>query len=139
LGLDEFTKIIPSIKTTADKAGVNIITGDTKVVERGKGDKIYINTSGFEIVHEKADIKIRKIKENDAVIINSPIAPHGMAIMSEREGLQFESDIVSNTTNLNYIIFNLIEKFGNKIHFFRDATRGGLASVFYMKLLPKAI
>ena len=130
-GLDEFTKIIQSIKATADKAGVFIVTGDTKVVERGKGDKIYINTSGIGVVHDKADIKIKNIKENDAVITNGPIASHGMAIMSEREGLQFESDIVSDTTNLNYIVFDLIEKFGDKIHFLRDATRGGLASVLH--------
>lgn len=130
-GLDDFTKIIQSIKTAADKAGVFIVTGDTKVVERGKGDKIYINTSGVGVVHDKADIKIKNIKENDAVIINGPIASHGMAIMSEREGLQFESDIVSDTTNLNYIVFDLIEKFGDKIHFLRDATRGGLASVLH--------
>jgi hydrogenase expression/formation protein HypE len=129
--LDEFTKIIQSIKATADKAGVYIVTGDTKVVERGKGDKIYINTSGIGLVHDKADIKIKNIKENDAVIINGPIASHGMAIMSDREGLQFESDIVSDTTNLNYIVFDLIEKFGDKIHFLRDATRGGLASVLH--------
>lgn len=130
-GLEEFTKIIQSIKAAADKAGVYIVTGDTKVVERGKGDKIYINTSGIGVVHDKADIKIRNIKKNDAVIINGPIASHGMAIMSEREGLQFESDIVSDTTNLNYIVFDLIEKFGDKIHFLRDATRGGLASVLH--------
>lgn len=129
--LDEFTKIIQSIKATADKAGVYIVTGDTKVVERGKGDKIYINTSGIGVVHDKADIKIKNIKENDAVIINGPIASHGMAIMSEREGLQFESDIISDTTNLNYVVFDLIEKFGDKIHFLRDATRGGLASVLH--------
>jgi len=130
-GLEEFSKIIQSIKVAADKAGVFIVTGDTKVVERGKGDKIYINTSGIGVVHDKAEIKIKNIKENDAVIINGPIASHGMAIMSEREGLQFESDIVSDTTNLNHIVFDLIEKFGNKIHFLRDATRGGLASVLH--------
>lgn len=129
--LDEFTTIIQSIKAAADKAGVFIVTGDTKVVERGKGDKIYINTSGIGVVHPKASIQISNIKDNDAVLINGPIASHGMAIMSEREGLQFESDIVSDTTNLNYIVLELIEKFGDKIHFLRDATRGGLASVLH--------
>ncbi|KFF19060.1 hydrogenase expression/formation protein HypE [Flavobacterium hydatis] len=129
--LDEFTQIIKSIKSAADKAGVFIVTGDTKVVERGKGDKIYINTSGIGIIHEKADIKIRNILENDAILVNGAIASHGMAIMSEREGLQFESDILSDTTNLNEIVLELIEKHGNKIHFLRDATRGGLASVLH--------
>ncbi|OUL63506.1 hydrogenase expression/formation protein HypE [Flavobacterium sp. AJR] len=129
--LNEFTQIIKSIKSAADKAGVFIVTGDTKVVERGKGDKIYINTSGVGIVHEKANIKIGNILKNDAILINGPIASHGMAIMSEREGLQFDSDILSDTTNLNEITLELIEKYGAKIHFLRDATRGGLASVLH--------
>ncbi|CAA9199490.1 Carbamoyl dehydratase HypE [Flavobacterium bizetiae] len=107
------------------------MTGDTKVVERGKGDQIYINTSGIGIVHEKANIKIQNIQENDVIIINVPIASHGMAIMSGREGLEFESDILSDTINLNHIVLDLIEKFGDKIHFVRDATRGGLTSVLH--------
>lgn len=129
--LDEFTQIIKSVKSAADKSGVFIVTGDTKVVEKGKGDKIYINTSGIGIVHQNAAIKIQNIGKNDAVLINGPIASHGMAIMSEREGLEFESDILSDTTNLNEIVFDLIEKYGDKIHFLRDATRGGLASVLH--------
>lgn len=129
--LEEFTEIIKSIKQAADNAGVQIVTGDTKVVERGKGDKIYINTSGIGVVHEKANIKIRNIQQNDTVIINGPIASHGMAIMSEREGLEFDSDILSDTINLNHVVLDLIEQFGNKIHFLRDATRGGLASVLH--------
>ncbi|WP_343616745.1 hydrogenase expression/formation protein HypE [Flavobacterium sp.] len=128
-GLDEFTQIIKSIKEAADKANVQIVTGDTKVVEKGKGDHIYINTSGIGVMHEKANIKIENIKEGDAIIINGAIASHGMAIMSEREGLEFESDIVSDTVNLNHTIKDLMDCFGDKIHFLRDATRGGLASV----------
>lgn len=130
-GLEEFTEIIKSIKKAADKSNVQIVTGDTKVVEKGKGDRIYINTSGIGIVHEKANIKIQNIKRDDVIIINGPIASHGMAIMSEREGLEFESDILSDTANLNHIVLELIERFGNKIHFLRDATRGGLASVLH--------
>ncbi len=128
-GLDEFTQIIKSIKEAADKANVQIVTGDTKVVEKGKGDQIYINTSGIGVVHEKANIKIENIREGDAIIINGAIASHGMAIMSEREGLEFESDILSDTINLNHSIKDLMDRFGDKIHFLRDATRGGLASV----------
>jgi len=127
--LDEFTQIIKSIKEAADKANVQIVTGDTKVVEKEKGDHIYINTSGIGVVHEKANIKIENIKEGDAIIINGAIASHGMAIMSEREGLEFESDILSDTINLNHTIKDLMDRFGDKIHFLRDATRGGLASV----------
>ncbi|GAA3748337.1 hydrogenase expression/formation protein HypE [Flavobacterium ginsengisoli] len=130
-GLEEFIQIIKSVKKAADKANVKIVTGDTKVVERGKGDKIYINTSGIGVIHEKANIKAQNIKENDVIIINGAIASHGMAIMSEREGLEFDSDILSDTTNLNHTVVDLITQFGDKIHFLRDATRGGLASVLH--------
>lgn len=129
--LDEFTEIIKSIRVAADKAGVFIVTGDTKVVEKGKGDKIYINTSGVGLVHEKADIKISRIQNGDTIIINNPIASHGMAIMSEREGLQFESEILSDTNNLNFMVEQLMNQCGDDIHFLRDATRGGLASVLH--------
>ena len=131
LEMELFTEIVKSIKKAADKANVLIVTGDTKVVERGKGDKIYINTAGIGFVNEKADIKIRNINIGDTIILNNALATHGMAIMSEREGLQFECEIASDTTNLNYIVQKLIDRFGNKIHFLRDATRGGLASVLH--------
>lgn len=130
-GLDEFTIIIKSIRETADKAGVFIVTGDTKVVEKGKGDKIYINTSGVGVLHAKANISINRIQVGDVIIINNPIASHGMAIMSEREGLQFESEILSDTNNLNFIVEKLMDQCGADVHFLRDATRGGLASVLH--------
>jgi len=130
-GIEEFTEIIKSIRKTADKAGVFIVTGDTKVVEKGKGDKIYINTSGVGVLHENANIRIDRIQSGDSIIVNMPIASHGMAIMSEREGLQFESEILSDTTNLNKIVELLMDKCGADIHFLRDATRGGLASVLH--------
>ncbi len=129
--IDELTTIIESIKVTAQKCGVFIVTGDTKVVEKGKGDKIFINTTGFGEVHSDAAISTNNIKIGDKIILNNNIAQHGMAIMSQREGLQFESDIVSDTTNLNDITKALLDKFGSKIHFFRDPTRGGLGSVLH--------
>jgi hydrogenase expression/formation protein HypE len=129
LAISDFTKIVNSVKKAADKSGVLIITGDTKVVERGKGDKIFINTTGFGEVHPKANISADNIKVGDKIIVSGFIAQHGMAIMSQREGLKFESTIESDTTNLNYVVNDLLDKFGNKIHLFRDPTRGGLASV----------
>ena len=129
LAISDFTKIVNSVKMAADKSGVQIITGDTKVVERGKGDKIFINTTGFGEVHPKASISADNIKVGDKIIVSGFIAQHGMAIMSQREGLEFESTIESDTTNLNYVVNVLLDKFGNKIHLFRDPTRGGLASV----------
>ena len=129
LRIKEFIEIVNSIKTTADQCGVLIITGDTKVVERGKGDKIFVNTTGFGEVHPKANISAENIKVGDKIIVNGNIAQHGMAIMSQREGLEFESTIESDTTNLNFIASKLLDKFGEEIHLFRDATRGGIASV----------
>ena len=129
LKIDEFIKIVKSIKEAADSSGVQIITGDTKVVERGKGDKIFINTTGFGEVNPKANISTDNIKIGDKIIISGSIAQHGMAIMSEREGLEFESSIESDTSNLNYLVNDLIDEFGDKIHLFRDPTRGGVASV----------
>lgn len=129
LAISDFTKIVNSVKIAADKSGVLIITGDTKVVERGKGDKIFINTTGFGEVHPKASISADNIKVRDKIIVSGFIAQHGMAIMSQREGLEFESSIESDTTNVNFLVNDLLETFGSKIHLFRDPTRGGLASV----------
>ncbi|WP_242157399.1 hydrogenase expression/formation protein HypE [Aestuariivivens sediminis] len=129
LKLSEFISIVNTIKAAADQSGVQIITGDTKVVEKGKGDKIFINTTGFGEVHPKSNISTSRIKAGDKIVLSGSIATHGMAIMSERQGLEFESDIVSDTTNLNDIVNGLLDTFGDHIHFLRDPTRGGLSSV----------
>ena len=129
LPMSEFKTIVAAIKDAADQSGVQIITGDTKVVERGKGDKIFINTTGIGQVHKKANISTANIKPGDCIIVNGQIAQHGIAIMSEREGLEFESDIVSDSTNLNHLTIGLLDKFGDKIKLFRDPTRGGLGTI----------
>lgn len=129
LTLQEFWDILVAIKFAAAKAGVLIVTGDTKVVERGKGDKIFINTSGIGKIHDKAQIAMSRVKKGDKIIVSGNIATHGIAIMSVREGLQFETSIESDTCNLNIITNKLLDKFGNKIHLFRDPTRGGVATV----------
>jgi hydrogenase expression/formation protein HypE len=131
LKMEEFEKIVASVKKAADESGVLIITGDTKVVERGKGDKIFINTTGFGQVHPMANISVHNIKAGDKILVNGFIAQHGMAIMSEREGLEFESDLVSDTTNLNFLVKDLLDAFGEKIKLFRDPTRGGLGTVLH--------
>ncbi len=144
-----FWEILVSIKNAADKAGVQIVTGDTKVVEKGKGDQIYINTSGVGLINPKANIHHGNIQEGDVIIVSGNIATHGMAIMSLRQGLEFETNIVSDTANLNHTVQSLVDAFGTDIHFLRDPTRGGVASVlneiaeltrlgFYLdqKLLP---
>ena len=129
LQMEAFIEIVKSVKEAADTSGVQIVTGDTKVVERGKGDKIFINTTGIGELHQMANIAIDRIKPGDAIIANGNIAQHGMAIMSQREGLQFESDIVSDTTNVNHLTKALLDTYGDRIHLFRDPTRGGVASV----------
>jgi len=129
LTMDEFWKILLSIKEAADKAGVKIVTGDTKVVEKGKGDKIFINTSGIGIKHPEAAIHHNRIEAGDKIILSGDLATHGIAIMSVRKGLEFETTIESDTTNLNHTIMNLLDLYGNDIKFLRDPTRGGLASV----------
>lgn len=129
LHIADFLTIVNSIKAAADESGVQIITGDTKVVERGKGDKLFINTTGIGEVHPKAKIDADRIIVGDKIIISGYVAQHGMAIMSQREGLEFESEIVSDTTNVNYLVNDLLDAFGEKIHLFRDPTRGGVASV----------
>ncbi|HLO80740.1 MAG TPA: hydrogenase expression/formation protein HypE [Chitinophagaceae bacterium] len=129
LTMAEFWKVLVSIKEAAAKADVKIVTGDTKVVERGKGDKIFINTSGIGYIHPKAAIHHGNIRSGDKIIVSGNIATHGMAIMSVRQGLEFETDIETDSTNLNHTVLALIEEFGNDIKFMRDPTRGGVASV----------
>ena len=129
LTMKEFWDILIGVKFAADKAGVQIVTGDTKVVERGKGDKIFINTSGVGMLHPKANIAMSRVKKGDKIIISGNIATHGIAIMSVREGLEFETTIESDTCNLNHTIIKLLDEFGDKIHLLRDPTRGGVATV----------
>lgn len=129
LTMAEFWDILVSIKGASERAGVHIVTGDTKVVERGKGDKIFINTSGIGELHPQADISIKNVKAGDKVIVSGHIATHGMAIMSVREGLEFETTLESDTAPLNHTILALLDEFGHDIHLLRDPTRGGVATV----------
>lgn len=129
LMMTEFWEILDSIRSACTRAGVQIVTGDTKVVERGKGDKIFINTSGIGELHPNAAIHLNRIKAGDKIIVSNNIAAHGIAIMSVRQGLEFESEIVSDTQPLNHIILHLLDRWGEQLHFLRDPTRGGLASV----------
>ncbi|HBK88784.1 MAG: hydrogenase expression/formation protein HypE [Cyclobacteriaceae bacterium] len=129
LRMDELWEILLSIKVASEKAGVQIVTGDTKVVERGKGDKIFINTSGIGVLHPLANIHHSRIKSGDHIILSGPMATHGIAIMSQRKGLEFETTIESDTRNLNHIVKKILDKAGDQVRFFRDPTRGGVATV----------
>jgi len=129
LKVSEFWEILVAIKGACEEAGVTVVTGDTKVVEKGKGDKIFINTSGVGCLHPKAQISSKHIKAGDKIIVSGNIASHGMAIMSVREGLEFDSEILSDTINLNHTISALLDSFGKHIHLLTDPTRGGIATV----------
>lgn len=125
--LETLWKICQSIHTTAQTARVKIVTGDTKVVDKGKGDGIFINTSGIGILEHHQNIMPTNIQEGDAIIINGDLARHGMAIMAVREGLEFESSIESDTASLANSVQALLDE-GIEIHCMRDLTRGGLSS-----------
>lgn len=129
LRMEEFWDILVAIKFACEQAGVQVITGDTKVVERGKGDKIFINTTGIGTVHEKAAIGVERINPGDKIIVSDQLATHGIAIMSVREGLEFETSIESDTRSLNHLVKGLLDQFGAQIHLLRDPTRGGVATV----------
>jgi hydrogenase expression/formation protein HypE len=129
LTMTDFWKILVSIKFAAERAGVQIVTGDTKVVERGKGDQIFINTSGIGTLHPRAQINKSRVQIGDRIIISGNLASHGIAILSLRQGLQFESEIQSDTINLNHTVVKLLDQFGEKIHLLHDPTRGGVATV----------
>ncbi|MFY0255527.1 hydrogenase expression/formation protein HypE [Chitinophaga sp. 30R24] len=129
LTMKEFWQILLSIKSACELAGVQVVTGDTKVVERGKGDKIFINTTGIGPVLTKTNIAIQQVVPGDKIILSGPLARHGIAVMSLRQGLQFETTITSDTRPLNGIVSALLNEFGEQVHLLRDPTRGGLATV----------
>ncbi|MEZ4773588.1 MAG: hydrogenase expression/formation protein HypE [Bacteroidia bacterium] len=131
LKMDDLWEIIVGIRYAALQSGVKIVTGDTKVVEKGKGDQIFINTTGIGTLHPNANIRAGRIQQGDKVILSGEIATHGMAVMSVREGLEFEADIRSDSTNLNDLVSNLLEELGDQIHFLRDPTRGGIATTLH--------
>ncbi len=125
--LAELEQIIASISEACSKCGVPVVTGDTKVVPKGKGDKIFINTSGVGFVKEGVNISPENCKPGDKIIVSGNIADHGISIMSLRAGLEFETQIESDTAPLNHMIQEILEV-SDKINVLRDPTRGGLAS-----------
>lgn len=131
LPVDHFWQILLSIRDACEAAGVSVVTGDTKVVERGKGDGIFINTSGIGRIHPNAKLASERIKAGDIIIISGPLAEHGIAIMSKRKGLEFESSIKSDTRPLHGISNRLLDTFGDTLLLFRDPTRGGVATVMH--------
>jgi len=127
MAIDELAAIVQSMAKAAEHAGVQLITGDTKVVDRGHGDGIYINTTGIGVLRDGIDIHPSKVTPGDTVLVSGTIGDHGMAIMSVREGLEFESTIQSDTAALNHMVAALLDA-KIDVRAMRDPTRGGLAA-----------
>lgn len=125
--LDELAHIARALGEAAVASGVKLVTGDTKVVDRGHGDGVYINTTGIGLVDERADIRPQRVVPGDVVIISGDIGLHGVAVMSCREGLRFGTDVASDTAPLHDLVTAMIDT-GADIHMMRDPTRGGVAA-----------
>jgi len=127
LPLETLARIVRSMRRAADEAGVTLVTGDTKVVERGKADGLFVNTSGIGLIDHSLTIAPDQVRTGDAILVSGDLGRHGIAIMATREGLEFESVIGSDTAQLATVVRSLIAA-GVEIHCLRDLTRGGLAS-----------
>lgn len=121
-------RIVISLAQAARNCGVPIATGDTKVVERGRGDGLYLNTAGIGAMIPGFAPSPAQARAGDAILVSGPLGRHGMAIMAAREGLRFESEIESDTAPLHTLVATLREAIGDSIHVMRDPTRGGVAS-----------
>jgi len=127
LPMETLWRVVCSMRDAARKCGVQIITGDTKVVDKGKGDGLYINTAGIGVVEHALKITPQSVRPGDGVLVSGDLGRHGMAIMAVREGLQFESQIESDSAPVHEVVLKMLAA-GIEIHCLRDLTRGGLAS-----------
>jgi hydrogenase expression/formation protein HypE len=128
LPLNQLAAIVDAMAKAAASAGVKIVTGDTKVVERGHGDGCYICTAGVGSLRPGISVGPERTQPGDAILVSGTLGDHGMAIMSVREGLEFESEIRSDCAALNGMIAEVLAAAGTAVHTMRDPTRGGLAS-----------
>ncbi len=127
LSFSDLERIVLSMAETANSAGVKIVAGDTKVVERGSADKIFINTSGVGRIREDVHLSARKVRPGDRILVSGSIGDHGMAVLSKREGLEFGTSLESDCAPLNGLVHTLLDRH-HGIRVMRDPTRGGLAT-----------
>jgi hydrogenase expression/formation protein HypE len=127
LAMDVLRRVVNSLQRAADSAGVQIITGDTKVVEKGKGDGLFINTTGIGVVPEGIHLSADQARPGDLVLLSGPIGEHGIAILAQREGLAFETTIESDSAALHTLTAAILQA-STAIRCMRDPTRGGLSS-----------
>jgi hydrogenase expression/formation protein HypE len=128
LPMDDLWRIVRSMAAAARAAGVAIVAGDTKVVDRGKGDGVFISTTGLGMVPAGIDVAPRRAQPGDRVLLSGAIAQHGVAILSVREGLQFETEVRSDSTALHGMVAAMLDAAGGDVHVLRDPTRGGVSS-----------
>jgi hydrogenase expression/formation protein HypE len=125
--IDDLRRITESLRHAAAEAGVQIVTGDTKVVEKGKGDGLFINTTGIGLVPEGVDLSADRARPGDKVLLSGSIGDHGIAILAQREGLEFETQIQSDSAALHTLVADMLSASG-EIRCMRDPTRGGVSS-----------
>ncbi len=128
LPMEELWRIVDAMRQAATQAGVPIVTGDTKVVQHGKGDGVFITTTGLGLIPPGIEIHPRRARPGDAVLINGAIGMHGIAIMAAREGFEFDAPLESDTAALHELVARVLEVGGSAVHVLRDPTRGGVAS-----------
>lgn len=128
LPMETLGQIVSSVAAACREAGVQLVAGDTKVVDKGHGDGVYINTSGIGLIPPGVEIAPKRARPGDAVIVSGTMGDHGIAIISVREGLEFETQIESDTAPLNGLVQAMLAA-SPELHCLRDATRGGLAAV----------
>lgn len=129
LAIETLEAVLDSIGRTAESAGVKIVTGDTKVVERGAADQMFINTAGIGIRLKDAQPDYERIRPGDVILLNGPLGSHGLAILSQRQGLEFQTTLASDCACLHELTALLYENIGRSVKFMRDPTRGGAAAV----------
>jgi len=125
---DDLERVIASVAAVSEKSAVPVVTGDTKVLPRGKGDKIFINTSGIGVIADGCDISWTRAKSGDAIILSGTLADHGITIMTSRAGLRVEGKLSSDTMALHRLVGKIVGRFPGLVHTMRDPTRGGLAT-----------
>lgn len=128
LPMEDLWRIVRSMEAATKAAGVPIVTGDTKVVDKGKGDGVFVNVSGIGLIPEGVSISPKRAAPGDLILVSGEIATHGVAIMSVREGLRFETTLETDSAPLNGMVDALLSALGKRVHVLRDPTRGGVAS-----------
>jgi hydrogenase expression/formation protein HypE len=127
LPMDVLRRVVSSLQQAADGSGVQVVTGDTKVVEKGSGDGVFINTTGIGLVPEGVEMSANRARPGDRILLSGPIGEHGIAILAQREGLEFESRIESDSAALHTLVAEMLNV-TRAIRCMRDPTRGGLSS-----------